>query len=151
MYATGLVPDSSWTKASSPDLASLAVRARDPDAPPWEWDATLRQVVLAYRGDPSLGPLVLDLLKPAVARWLRFLDAEPPVLASDDLEQQIVLEVLEAASSMPLPAGMRYVDRAIVRRARRSVSRWLFAEVEHKDWTEPLPAEDEEDDEEDEE
>jgi hypothetical protein len=124
------------------------MRARDPDAPRWEWDATLRQVVLAYRGDPALGPLVLDLLKPAMARWLRFLDPEPPVIRRDDLEQQTVLEVLEAASSMPLPPDMRFVDKAIVRRARRPVARWLFSEASYKDWTEPFPEDDEEDDDE---
>lgn len=132
---------------SRPDLLPLLQRAKDPDGTLAERDAGLREVVLAYRADHSWSPLLLELLAPAMARRLPRLQFQPPGIAAADVRQQLVLEVLQAAASMPMPAGASFVERRILRRAVRCVVRALEKEQAYRDWTDP-PNEDDDDGEE---
>ena len=122
---------------SRPDLLPLVQRARDPRGTPAEYDAGLREVVLAYRADHSWSPLLLELLAPAMARRLPRLQLQPPGIAAADVRQLLVLEVLQAAADMPMPAGATFVERRILCRAVRCVVRALEKEEEYRDWTEP--------------
>jgi hypothetical protein len=151
MRATSLAAEIHGTLGARPDLRTLVLRVRDPDAPPNERDAGLREVVLAYRSDRSWSPLLLELLAPGMARRLALLQPQQPVITEDDVRQQLVVEVLQAAATMPLPLGARFVERAILLRAMRQVVRCLEREEEHRDWTEPLPEDDDDNDEEEEE
>ena len=90
----------------------------------------LLAVVLAYRAGPKShwGPVLLDLLAPAILDRLQRLQARPPVIDPEDIRQQFVLEVLAAAASMPLPANPLYLRRALIARANQGVRRKLLRE-----------------------
>jgi hypothetical protein len=90
----------------------------------------LMAAVLAYRAEARelWGPVILELLAPALIACLQCLQAQPPVMDSDDLRQQLVLEVLRAAATMPMPANPSYLRRRLMARASLSVRRWLERE-----------------------
>ena len=90
----------------------------------------LLAVVLAYRAGPRRvwGPVLLDLLAPAMLARLQRLRAEPPVMDEEDLRQQLVLEVLRAAAGMPLPENPIYLRSRLMARANQGVWRWLARE-----------------------
>ena len=123
----------------------LAQQARDPSLSPSERDAGLREVVIAYRADRSWSPLLLELLAPAIARRLPFLRAQQPVISDSDIRQQLLVEVLHVAATLALPVGVPYVERRIMRLATKRVVRCLWAEERHRDWSEPLLEEDDQD------
>jgi len=128
------------------DLLSLAQRARDPGSTPWERDAALREVVFAYRVDRSWSPLLLELLAPAMVLRLPYLFSESPAISDEDVRQRLVVEVLRAATTMPMPRGANFVEYRVLSRAVRCVVRWLEAEDKHLDWTEPFPDDERDDD-----
>ena len=90
----------------------------------------LMAAVLAYRTElrDFWGPVILDLLAPALIAYLQRLRACPPVLESEDLRQQLIVEVLRAAATMPLPANPTYLRRRLMARASQGVRRWLERE-----------------------
>ena len=120
------------------DLHALAERARDPQTSPWERDAALREVVFAYRIDRSWSPLLLELLAPAMVLRLPYLFSESPGISDEDIRQRLVAEVLRAAIATPLPRGANFVEYRVMSRAVRCVVRWLEAEDQHLNWTEPF-------------
>jgi len=96
-----------------------------------ERDRRLKATVLSYRQGPRelWAAILLDLLAPALLARIQRLRAEPPVLDEQDVRQQLVLELLRAAATMPLPAEDRYVKAALIARANHGVSRWLAREA----------------------
>jgi len=90
----------------------------------------LMAVVLAYRSEPRQvwGPVLLDVLAPALIAYLQRLRAHPPVMETEDLRQQLIFEVLRAAADMPLPANPSYLRRRLMARANQGVRRWLERE-----------------------
>ncbi len=97
-------------------------------------------VVNAYRaGSRSrCAPMVLTLMAPAVERRLGRLRPLPPAISAEDIRQQLLVEVLEAALSMPLPLNPLVLERAILRRASQAVSRRLSRELRRQQRQEPL-------------
>jgi hypothetical protein len=87
--------------------------------------------VLAYRSEPRQlwGPVLLDLMAPAILASLQRLRELPPVMDADDLRQYLILEVLSAAAEMPLPATPTYMRRRLMARANQGVRRWLERET----------------------
>lgn len=90
----------------------------------------LAEVVAAYRIGPRAiwAPVLLDLLAPAMISRLKRLRAEPPAVDEEDLRQQLVLEVLRAAATIPLPANPSWQKKQILSRANQAVRRWLQQE-----------------------
>jgi hypothetical protein len=90
----------------------------------------LLSVVLAYRSGPKSlwGPVLLELLAPAILDRVQRLKERPPVMDSEDVRQQLVLEVLLAAATMPLPANQSYLRRALMFRANQGIRRKLARE-----------------------
>jgi hypothetical protein len=86
--------------------------------------------VLAYRSESRQlwGPVLLDLMAPAILASLRRLREQPPVMDTEDLRQHLILEVLSAAAEMPLPATPSYMRRRLMARANQAVRRWLERE-----------------------
>src|SRR5450759_1292029 len=86
--------------------------------------------VLAYRSEPRQlwGPVLLDLMAPAILESLQRLRELPPVMDSEDLRQYLILEVLSAAAEMPLPAAPTYMRRRLMARANQGVRRELERE-----------------------
>ena len=115
-----------------PDAQLLVVeRARDSsNRRRSERSLGLLAVVLAYRAGPRRvwGPVLLDLLAPAMLARLQRLRAEPPVIDEEDLRQQLVLEVLRAAAGMPLPENPIYLRSRLMARANQGMWRWLARE-----------------------
>ena len=90
----------------------------------------LMPIVLAYREGPRelWGPILLDLLAPALLARLRRLRTEPPVMDDEDIRQQLVMELLSAAAGMPLPTEPSYLRSRLMARANQAVRRWLQRE-----------------------
>lgn len=93
----------------------------------------LQLVVRAYRGDPKArwAPLLLDLLAPSIVYRLQHLEPQPPVLDFEDMRQELVLSVLWAAATMPLPRNAKDIRNALIKRANLRVSRQLKRELRH--------------------
>ena len=92
--------------------------------------ALLRSVVLAYRAGPksTWGPVLLELLAPAILDRLQHLQAKPPVIDPEDVRQQLIVELVLAAASMPLPENSCYLRRALMARANQGVRRKVARE-----------------------
>ena len=92
--------------------------------------ALLRSVVLAYRAGPksTWGPVLLELMAPAILDRLQHLQAKPPVIDPEDVRQQLIVELLLAAASMPLPENTCYLRRALMARANQGVRRKVARE-----------------------
>ena len=97
---------------------------------PTEPNRRLAVVVAAYRCGPRelWAPVLLDLLAPAMISRLKRLRAEPPAVDEEDLRQQLVLEVLRAAATIPLPANPAWQKKQILSRANQAVRRCLQQE-----------------------
>ena len=93
--------------------------------------ARLLALVLAYRSGPKelWAPVLLDVLAPSMLLVLRRLRAQPPYLDEEDVRQQLVVEVLAAASEMPLPPSAPFLRRSLVSRANQGVRRRLAQEA----------------------
>jgi hypothetical protein len=129
-------------------LARVA-RARDTrNAGPAERDQLLAEIVAAYRCGPAelWAPVILDLLAPALVGILRRVDRrsheiadmwdhhEPLVVDEDEVRQQLVLEVLRAAATIPLHPTGRAMKTRLLRRANRYLVRWLRRDFRHQIW-----------------
>jgi hypothetical protein len=103
-------------------------------------DRLLEEIIRAYRrGAREIwAAVLLDLLTPALVDRLKRYRPEPPSLDQEDIRQQLVLELLRAAASMPLPAGAGFVERRLVLRAGQGVRRWLARERRFRARHEPL-------------
>jgi hypothetical protein len=90
----------------------------------------LMAIVLAYREGPRdlWGPILLDLVAPALLARLRRLRTEPPVMDNEDVRQQLVMELLSAAAGMPLPTEPCYLQSRLIARANQAVRRGLQRE-----------------------
>lgn len=90
----------------------------------------LAAIVAAYRAGPRWrwAPVLLDLLAPALLARLQLLRAERPVLDEEDLRQQLVVEVLQAAATVPLPDDARSLKSRLILRASQGVRRRLERE-----------------------
>jgi hypothetical protein len=111
-----------------------------------ERDRLLGEIVWAYRsGDRSVwGAVLLDLLTPALLKKLQRYSPEEPVVDLEDIRQQLVVELLHAAATMPFPPGADFVERRLVLRAGQGVRRWLSRERRYRAVHLPLLAEPEE-------
>jgi hypothetical protein len=99
-----------------------------------ERDRLLGEIVWAYRkGDRQVwGAVLLDLLTPALLKKLKRYSPEEPVVDLEDIRQQLVVELLHAAATMPFPPGADFVERRLVLRAGQGVRRWLSRERRYR-------------------
>ncbi|HUY99459.1 MAG TPA: hypothetical protein VMU89_03850 [Thermomicrobiaceae bacterium] len=91
-------------------------------------DRIVEAVVRAYRiGQRQLwGPVLLEMLGPQLTEAVQQFGILAPLVDGDDLGQQLVLEVLSAAATVPIPEGARWVEQRLLRRAGFNLARWLF-------------------------
>src|SRR5260370_18821307 len=113
--------------------ASLTLLARARDSSPYgpaERDRLLTEIVAAYRAGPRQvwGPVILDLLAPALVELLPLLRPQPPVVDQEEIRQQLVMEALRAAAVMPIHAGGRATKVRILARASKYVVRLVVRE-----------------------
>src|SRR5262245_10416235 len=119
----------------------LLARARDSiNETSVERNQILARIVCGYRTGPRQlwGPVLLDLMAPALIDLARGFRAVPPVVDEEEVRQQLVLEVLRAARLMPIHEGGRQMKIRLVTRTRRSMVRWLRRECVRQDWQRPL-------------
>lgn len=117
--------------ALSEEASSLLLRARDSiNASAAERSLCLVGVVHAYRcGQRQLwGPVLLDLMAPAIVERLQRLHAQPPAIDEEEVRQQFLVEVLHAAAYIPIPLHPSWVRGQILSRANQAVRRWLARE-----------------------
>jgi len=115
---------------SDRERAELA-RARDPSMRSRsQRGRSLLALVQLYRVGPRQlwAPVLLDLFAPAMLRRLQRLRAEPPVMVEEDIRQQLVLELLHAVATMPLPSNPGHLKAALLQRANQGVRRKLARE-----------------------
>jgi hypothetical protein len=115
----------------SEEARALIVSARDlTNGSLAERNRCLAAIVAAYRDGPRRlwGPVLLDLLAPAILERLQRLRAEPPAMDDEEVRQQFVVEVLRAAAYIPLPENPVWVKGQILSRANQAVRRWLARE-----------------------
>jgi hypothetical protein len=113
------------------EALALIARARvSVSSLPAERDQALAAIVVSYRAGPrgQWAPVLLDLLNPALLDCLQRLGEEPPVFDREDLRQQLVVDLLHLAATLPLGDG-RYLKRRLIRRANQAVRRWLTREA----------------------
>ena len=122
------------------DLTTLRTRAGAIKVSPRRRDEALRALLRRYRtGNQRLwAPLILDLMAPAIVTRLQRLKPMPPVITEDDIAQQLVLRVLVAAATMPMPEDGAFLERALLLAAAKPVSRWLKREARRQDDQFPL-------------
>lgn len=92
-------------------------------------DELLAELMTAYRLGPRQlwGPVILDLLAPALVELVTALGVVPPLIDEDEIRQQLVLEVLYAASRMPIRGGFELKFR-LFSRVYKYMVRWLAKE-----------------------
>lgn len=150
-FATELRQGFEQAAGSLPEEALLLVaRARDTRGTELaERDRLLAEIVTAYRAGPRRfwAPVILYLLAPGLIGVLRQIDDEiqeiadlwvdddPPIVEDEEeIRQQLVMEVLSAAATIPLHRGGRAMKRRILMRAYKYVVRWLQREGRHHEW-----------------
>ncbi|MBJ7601686.1 MAG: hypothetical protein JF888_00570 [Candidatus Dormibacteraeota bacterium] len=106
----------------------------------------LARAVKAYRAGcrSRWAPVVLMLMAPVVEGRMSDLHPVRPAISADDIRQQLLQEVLEAALSMPLPKDPLVLQRAILLRATQAVRRRLTRELCRQGKQEPPVEEDDE-------
>lgn len=105
-------------------------------------DVLVSRAVTGYRRGPKTfwGPLLLELLAPKLTRKLARLSSVPPFVQPEDLAQLLVLELLQAASTFPLPADTRRWERSLRLEAVKQVTRSMKREGRRQLQTESLEA-----------
>jgi hypothetical protein len=92
-----------------------------------EIDGRYAAVVRSFqRGSRQIwGPLLLEMLAPALAQRADAYFSMSSAVSHDDIEQQLVLEVLRDAARIDLSADRQFVDQRLVREPCLRVRRWL--------------------------
>lgn len=115
----------------------LLARARDClHATPKERNQLLAWIVLAYQCGPRQlwSPVLLDLLAPAIVDCLQGVGLEKPLADLEDIRQQFLMELLRAASQMPIHPEGRQMRIRLLTRANKAVVRWLRREGKRQHW-----------------
>jgi hypothetical protein len=93
-------------------------------------DQLIAQALTGYRRGPKSfwAPLLLELLAPKLTRKVARLSIVPPFIEFEDVAQQMVMELLEKAATMPLLADPKLWERALRLDATKEVTRWMRRE-----------------------
>lgn len=106
----------------------------------YERDQLVFDLVLLYRRGPRQhwAPVLLEVMAPPIFERLARYRPEEPVIDQDDLYQQLLLEVLEAALTIPLHGGPAWLERRLLMRAGGNLSRRLRKEARLRHLLVPL-------------
>ncbi len=94
-------------------------------------DALLLELIAHYRrGQRQLwAPVLLEVMAPALCQRLQGYLPLRPAMDLDDIAQQLVVELLNAALAIPLPADGQWTERRLLNRATKRIGRWLAREA----------------------
>jgi hypothetical protein len=121
----------------------LLTRARDSiNRTPAERNQLLGRIVAAYQRGPRQlwAPVILDLLAPAILDNLQWLRSEPPVIDDEEVRQQLLMELLRAAATIPIQVAGRRLKFRLLSQATRAVVRWLDEESVGRSWEQSYDA-----------
>ena len=112
-------------------LTQLIEETRGAQISPSDRDRRLLAVVRCYRRGPATlwGPVLLEMLAPALVLVSCSSAALPRAVDSDDIDQQVVIHALEAAASIPLPDPPDHLERRLFLRCLDLTHRWLRREM----------------------
>ena len=112
-------------------LRDLPRLVRDRSLPYAQRDEVLASIVRCYRRSPHAGwsGVLLEALAPTLVRVCRRMIRVPRGIEPDDVQQQVVLEALTAARSMPLHEPPARMQRRIELRVTTMTVRWLVSVV----------------------
>ncbi len=113
------------------EALALVARARDSiNTGLAERNRLLAEIVTAYRAGPRelWGPVILDLLAPALVELLQWFRAEPRAMDDQEIRQQLVMEILRAAARIPIHEDGCDMKVRLLDRAYKYVVRWLVRE-----------------------
>ena len=120
---------------AEPALAGLSLddvvrRTRNTRIPLAEQGTLWAAVLRCYRRGPVAfwGPVLLEMLAPTLIRLAARLTPLLPAIGQADIQQQLVIEALEAARYIPARDGSPVVKRWLSLEIRRRVGRWLVRE-----------------------
>ena len=120
------------SSADEPALAGLtfddlARLARDPQVPLADQDVFWAAVLRCYRRGPAptWGAILLEMLAPELVALAKWLSTQSPTADPNDIQQQLVLEALQAAKKVPALPDSRFVKPRLSREIKRKVRRRL--------------------------
>jgi hypothetical protein len=119
------------------EALALVTRARDSSSVRLaERNRLLAEIVAAYRVGPRelWGPVILDLLAPGLLEIIQLCRAEPPAMDEEEIRQQLVMEILSAAATIPIHKNGRDMKVRLFARAYKYVTRWLEREGHRQSW-----------------
>jgi DNA-binding NarL/FixJ family response regulator len=114
------------------DASEIPIKLHDRAVPHGQQDELLAAIIVRLRRIPNSGwkAVFLDALAPALVDVRRRLVvAEGSGLDDADLDQQIIVEAIDAALTIPLPVGARWIQRRIERRVATRMARWLIRQA----------------------
>jgi len=111
-------------------LDGLVRRTRNTHIPLADQGTLWAAVLRCYRRGPAVlwSPVLLEMLAPTLIRLAERLSPLLPAVGPDDIQQQLVIESLEAARYIPAKDGSPVVKRWLSLETRRRVGRWLVRE-----------------------
>jgi len=141
-------PSETAGQKDSPGFPDFGVRLEGCRLDPRARDQLLCELLVAYRTTrdrSQIAPLILEAVRPQLeVRCLR-LSPQEPYLDTEDLAQQLTLEVLDLALSLPLQGGA-FMERRLLLRAIERVTRGLEREVRYRNLVGYYPEEPDEED-----
>ena len=133
--ATGPTPSQTAEQNDRPGFPDFGARLEGCRLDTRARDQLLCELLVAYRSThdrAQIAPLILEAVRPQLeVRRLR-LSPQEPYLDTQDLAQQLVLEVLDLALTLPLQGGA-FLERRLVLRAIERVTRGLEREACYRD------------------
>jgi DNA-directed RNA polymerase specialized sigma24 family protein len=102
----------------------------DRNVPLAQQDELLAAVVRCYRRSPSgWSAVLLEMLAPALVSVCRRILLVPRGVDADDIHQQVIVEALAAAATMPMHEPPQRMQRRIALRVTTMTVRWLVSVV----------------------
>lgn len=102
-----------------------------------ERDGILAAVIRCYRQgrSPAWSAVLLQMLAPALSRMQARFRSLPRAVDDQDVQQQLIVEALAAASSMPLPEPPRGLEQRVERRLATAMVRRLAGTAREPAWS----------------
>lgn len=109
-------------------LSELPQLVRRPSHPADAGEVLAAAVLMYQTGSRSLwGPVILEMLAPALVELRASLYAGPACVTDDDLSQQLLVEALAVAAAVNASRS-HWIKQRITRRVRTRLVRWLRIE-----------------------
>jgi hypothetical protein len=107
---------------------AIATDVAQDSSDPWH------DLITAYREGPRqlYAPVILGLLESQIERAARRLRPPVATITGEDIRQELIVQILDAALAMPLAPDPQWIPRRLLLRARTGAARWLASELRHE-------------------